>query len=308
MNTIQLECFVAVAEYLNFSKASRVLKITQPAVSHQIQSLEEELDVKLFNRTSKSVALTTEGLLFLADAHLILRTALSAKERLGRHEHFLFFELGCHNYMEMKLLPPVLKQLGEEFPLLRPSIRLIPFPSLLSQLESNQIQAALGVGDAPQKSSLYYYKELCLAPIACICAPGHPLARYKTLTKRQLHGSFVACSPHQVADSVFALQSNMLVNLPPEQRYLTESIESALSLVRAQFGYTLYPDFLPAREPDLCYIPVTNLPGVSFGVYCPFDHDEPVLKRFLALLSQYLQDSRPATGSSTSGPAGSGGA
>ena len=41
MNTVQLECFVAVAEYLNFSKASRSLKITQPAVSHQIQALEE---------------------------------------------------------------------------------------------------------------------------------------------------------------------------------------------------------------------------------------------------------------------------
>ena len=53
MNTIQLECFIAVAEYLNFSKASRELKITQPAVSHQIQTLEEELGVKLFNRTSK---------------------------------------------------------------------------------------------------------------------------------------------------------------------------------------------------------------------------------------------------------------
>ena len=51
MNTIQLECFVTAAEHLSFSKASQVLKITQPAVSHQIQSLEEELDVKLFDRT-----------------------------------------------------------------------------------------------------------------------------------------------------------------------------------------------------------------------------------------------------------------
>ena len=46
MNTVQLECFVTVAEHLNFSKASRVLKITQPAVSHQIRTLEEELNVK----------------------------------------------------------------------------------------------------------------------------------------------------------------------------------------------------------------------------------------------------------------------
>ena len=42
MNTIQLECFLSVAEHLNFSRASEELKITQPAVSHQIRSLEEE--------------------------------------------------------------------------------------------------------------------------------------------------------------------------------------------------------------------------------------------------------------------------
>ena len=79
MNTVQLECFITVAEHLNFSKASQVLRITQPAVSHQIQTLEEELDVKLFNRTSRNVSLTQEGILFLADAQLILKTALSAK-------------------------------------------------------------------------------------------------------------------------------------------------------------------------------------------------------------------------------------
>ena len=83
MNTIQLECFVTVAEYLNFSKASRTLKLTQPAVTHQIQTLEKELDVKLFNRTSKNVALTQEGVLFLSDAKLILKTAFSVRSRLS---------------------------------------------------------------------------------------------------------------------------------------------------------------------------------------------------------------------------------
>ena len=62
MNTIQLECFIAVAQHMNFSRAADELKITQPAVSHQIRTLEEELDVKLFKRTSREVALTPEGI------------------------------------------------------------------------------------------------------------------------------------------------------------------------------------------------------------------------------------------------------
>ena len=155
MNTIQLECFVAVAEHLNFSRASEALRITQPAVSHQIQSLEEELDVKLFRRTSKSVSLTQEGIQFLPDAELILKTALSAKERLGQHDRYIPFDLGCHNRMEMNLLPPILKRLTEDFPLLRPFIRLIPFPSLLTQIENKQIHAAFG------RSGLFNPEQPC---------------------------------------------------------------------------------------------------------------------------------------------------
>ena len=289
MNTVQLECFVTVAEHLNFSKASRVLKITQPAVSHQIQTLEEELDVKLFNRTSKSVTLTQEGISFFADAQLILKTALSAKERLGRHEHLIPFDLGCHNYTEMNLLPPILKELSEEFPLLRPSIRLVPFPSILGMVENTQLLAALGIKYG-QKTSSLWYKELASAHIACVCSPNLPLAQYKALTKGQLQGNFIACSPRQLPDSVFTIQNNIFMTLPSEQRFITDSLESAFTLVKAEIGYTLYPDIPHTRDPGLCYIPVTGLPKVSFGVYYPSDHAPPVLKRFLALLSSHMRD------------------
>ena len=292
MNTVQLECFVSVAEYLSFSKASKSLKITQPAVSHQIQTLEEELEVKLFHRTSKSVSLTQEGVLFLADAQLILKTALSAKERLGMREHFIPFEIGCHNHMELNLLPPILKVLAQEFPLLRPSIRLVPFPSLINLVENNQIHIALGVKEESKKTTLSF-KELCVAPMACVCSPEHTLAQHQTLTKDQLKGNFIACSPRQTSNAVFVEQSKVLVALPPEQRFLTESIESTLALAKAGIGYTLYPDIPQARESGLCYLPVSDLPGVSFGAYYPYGNNHPVLKRFLVLISRLLKEEDP---------------
>lgn len=288
MNTIQLECFIAVAEHLNFSRASEALRITQPAVSHQIQSLEEELNVKLFKRTSKSVSLTQEGIQFLPDAQLILKTALSAKERLGQREHFIPFELGCHNRMEINLLPPILKTLVSDFPLLRPVIQLVPFPSLLRLIENRQIHAAFGIKEEQKKSSLYF-REFCSAPVACICSPGHPLAQYETLTVRQLTGNIIGCSPRQIADPIFSVQNTILTTLRPEQRYFAENMESALTLVKAQIGYTLYPDVAPARESDLRYIPVTDIPRMPFGVYYRYDDDHPVLRRFLRLCSDILQ-------------------
>lgn len=287
MNTVQLECFVAVAEYLNFSKASAILKITQPAVSHQIQSLEKELDVKLFNRTSKNVTLTPDGLLFLADAQLILKTAMSAKERLGNHEHFHPLELGCHNQIELRLLPPILKTLAKEFPLLRPNIHLIPFPSLVNMIENNQIHAALGLKESHKNTSLYY-RELCKAPAACVCAPDHPLSQFPSLTTDLLTGNFIACTPRPIPDSFFSIQNDLLAKLPPENHFLTDNVDSAFALIKAELGFSIYPDIPAARDRDLCYIPVTNLPKISFGVYCRYKHDTPLLKRFLFLAEKHL--------------------
>lgn len=288
MNTIQLECFISVAEHLNFSRASEELKITQPAVSHQIRALEDELGVKLFSRTSKSVTLTEEGIMFLPDAQLILKTALSARERLGRHEHFISFEVGCHNYLELNLLPPVFRRLTEEYPLLRPGIRLVPFPSLLGLVENKQLHAAFGIKEEQNKSSLFF-RELYSAPVACVCSPDYPLAKYETLRKKQLKGNIIVCSPRQITNSIFSLQNSLLVKLPPEQRYFSESIESAYTLAKAGIGYTLGPDIALTRDPALRYIPITDLPKLSFGVYYRYDNDHPVLKRFLALCSETLR-------------------
>ena len=82
LNTTQLECFIAVANFLNFSRAAEHLRITQPAVSHQINALEDELGTRLFHRTSKSVQLTQAGHLFLQYAGEILKLTGLSKARI----------------------------------------------------------------------------------------------------------------------------------------------------------------------------------------------------------------------------------
>ena len=241
MNTVQLECFLAVAEHLNFSKASRVLKITQPV------------------RTSKSVTLTREGMLFLPDAQLILKTARSAKTRLGIQEDFLPLNLGCHSYPESGVFPPVLKKLYAEYPLLRPNVHIVPFVSLLSLVENDQL---------------------------CVCPPDHPLAFHDSLVLAQLEGNFIAGSPRQLPEQLFRIQSQLLLALPPKQRFFTDHPDSIFTLVKSGMGYTLAPDIPRGREPGLCYIPVTDLPRVSYGVYYKRDNDHPVMKRFLSLLAR----------------------
>ena len=76
MNTVQLTCFITVAETLNFLKTAELLHISQPAVTKQIKTLEDELKVKLFHRTTRSVELTTEGIIFLNDAKNIMNITM----------------------------------------------------------------------------------------------------------------------------------------------------------------------------------------------------------------------------------------
>ena len=72
MNMQQLECFTTLAKPLNYAKTAEQLSLSQPAVSRQIQSLETELNAKLFNRTTRSVSLTPVGFQFLDDAQQML--------------------------------------------------------------------------------------------------------------------------------------------------------------------------------------------------------------------------------------------
>lgn len=285
MNTTQLECFLHVAKHLNFSKASEELHITQPAVSHQIRSLEEELEVKLFQRTSKSVSLTREGILFLPDAEKILKIALTAKERVCNHDQPILFEIGCHNQAELDLLPPVIQKLKQEYPIFCPSFHLVPFEPLITLLETGQLHVIFGLKDDYKKLSLQY-RELYSCPITCICTKDHPLSKYSCLTKNMLHGTIILCNPQKTTNHVFQIQNHISSELSISDRYLGEGYETVLALVKSNFGYTLLPKLPSCHDPELCYIPITDYPASSFGIYYQDTNYTPLLKRFWELLKQ----------------------
>ena len=196
MNTTQLECFLQVANFLNFSRAAEQLRITQPAVSHQISSLEDELGTKLFFRTSKSVRLTQAGHLFTQYANEILKLSGLSKARLKECQATLplRFGIGCRNFMELRLLRPVLAQLHQEQPRLLPVLRLLPYASLEILLAEDDVQVLLSLQEsAPPKA---VYRELIRCPLVCICSETHPLAVYDQLTIEQVkNGGRIATCP-----------------------------------------------------------------------------------------------------------------
>src|SRR6185437_7286810 len=81
MDFKQLRTFVVVAEHLHFGRAAEQLRIAQPQVSRRVTQLEEELDVVLFERSSRVVRLTNAGKTFLQEAIALIKAADAARTR-----------------------------------------------------------------------------------------------------------------------------------------------------------------------------------------------------------------------------------
>lgn len=293
MNTIQLECFLAVVETLNFTKAAEAVRMTQPAISHQIQALENELGAQLFLRTSKRVALTKAGMQFIGDASQILKIASTAKSRLGDYEgkDMLFLEIGCHSQFELAFLPPVLRRLTQEFPTLHPSFRQLPFRSLDHLLENDSIQAMFDF--KTNRKPLGTFLELYKCPFACVCTEDSPLAAQASLTEADLTGNFIANDPSKGPEATLPVQSRIVLSRPASQVYFADGYESAVALIRSGIGFSVLPDLPASRESGLRYIPIPDLGRVSFGIYYKSLKGRPVLKRFVQILKESFRDPAP---------------
>ncbi len=92
MNTKQLEYFISVAENLSFTKTAEKFYISQTAVTQQIKSLEEQINVTLFTRSKRHVELTPAGKVFLSEARTIIKISMMLLQK-HNNLHMVFLEL-----------------------------------------------------------------------------------------------------------------------------------------------------------------------------------------------------------------------
>ena len=285
MNTTQLECFMSVSNFLNFSRAAEQLGLTQPAVSHQIHALEDELGVKLFYRTSKQVRLTQEGHLFSQYAREILSLAGASRARLKEsvETSALRFGIGCRSFLELRLLPPVLSRLQEVLPQLQPVPRLVPFDSLENLLEDGSIQVMFTFQETAPRRAVY--RELTRRELVCVCAQDHPLAGRDQLTVQQLReegGRFAAYPPHGAPPALLSLQGQLITGRSMDQLSFCDGLESLYTLVASGFAYAVIAALPQVPLPGLCTIPLPELSPVSYGLSHRPGEASPALKPFLA--------------------------
>lgn len=286
MNTTQLECFIAVANTLNFARAAAELHITQPAVTHQINSLEAELDSKLFKRTTRSVTLTQDGLIFWEDARHILQASRQAKAKLSSQnaDAFSTFSIGCHNATEFKFLPPILQEFTQKHPYVHPLLKTISFRSLENFLDNGTLDVTFDFKNEGPERKTTAYLELQKTKPMCALPKSHPLASAKIITVQMLAAEkIILQEPPKLPPSLFTLQKPLVETHPPKDIYFCENTEAALILVKAKMGITMVLDLEQLREPDLCYLPFENPTVLSYGIHYKKQQQTAVLKDFLSI-------------------------
>ena len=146
MTTQQLQCFLQVADRLNFTKAAEDLYLSVPTVTHHIQNLENELGTKLLIRTSRKVQLTPAGVSFYQDASEIYGKIQIAAKRLHNMERkgVQVLRIGCVTNAELDRLAEPLKKLHKEFPQCLPQLIVDDYFKLEKMFENKQLDVMIG--------------------------------------------------------------------------------------------------------------------------------------------------------------------
>ena len=183
MELRHLRYFLAVAEALNFTKAAARLRVAQPALSRQIQDLEDEIGVDLLHRSPRGVTLTAEGKLFLEEVRELLERADESVERVRALARGEYGELhiGYIPIPTVEILPPAL----EEFRKVAPHVKLVlhdlPTDQLIAELRNATLELAIMVQPISEQIVGIEFETLRTYSWCVALNASHPFARLKSV-------------------------------------------------------------------------------------------------------------------------------
>ena len=181
MTITQLQYVLAVAEYKNFTLAAEKCFVTQPTLSMQIQKIEEELDIQIFDRTKKPIQLTDIGLKIVNQAKNIVNEADRIQDIVQHQKGFIGgdFRIGIIPTIMPTLLPMFLNNFIKKYPKVNLIIEELNTDEIITKLNNGHLDAAIAatplnedkikeivlyfepfVAYIPENNSIYNKKEI----------------------------------------------------------------------------------------------------------------------------------------------------
>lgn len=182
----KMKVFCTVAETKSFSKTSEIVHLTQPAVSLQIQALEEYYETKLFDRTSNSITLSPAGEVLYKYAKYILALYAAAEKEIGKITGHTkgSVTIGASTTIGNYILPSVILSFKKTYPKIKINVYIENTKKIMDLLNTGTIELGLVEGEMSK------YK-VTLEPIVqdelfVIVSPQHPWAKRKTISIGEL--------------------------------------------------------------------------------------------------------------------------
>jgi DNA-binding transcriptional LysR family regulator len=187
MELRHLRYFIAVAEELSFTRGAEKLRIAQPSLTRQIKDLEEEIGVRLLDRTKKQVKLTKEGECFLARATEILEDTtemLESVRDVGRQAASI--GIGYVPTPFHRVLPISISTFQQQFPNVSVKIFGMSPADQFRALTEHKIDIAfVGMSDAHGESGLHF-RVIARYPVVALLPLKHRLARKSAIKLKDL--------------------------------------------------------------------------------------------------------------------------
>ena len=186
MTLTQLKYTLAVAEEGNFTQAAEKCFVTQPTLSMQVQKLEEELGIQLFNRKSKPITLTPVGEKIISQAKIILEEAKRMVDVVSTEKGVVegHFRLGIIPTVMPTLLPMFLKTFIKKYPKVVLKIEELNTASIIEELRLGKLDA--GIAATPLDHSQLIERPLYYEPFVGYIPSSHPLSTIKNLEVEDL--------------------------------------------------------------------------------------------------------------------------
>lgn len=255
MELRQLRYFVGVADELHFGRAANSLFVSQPALSQQIQLLENEIGVELFVRikrtTLRKVELTEAGSVFLVEARRILQLsekAIETARRIGLQQKSI--KLGVYKMMIRDRIVQIVKLFSDNFPELE--FKIVEYPTFLAVQDALMDETIdLGATLLPLKYPQLASTSLRKGTIRVILPDSHRLATKPTLTLEDLKNEKwieINKSIHTVFEEIERMCKNAGFSRESFIVQEVSSIELLGGLVGLGIGIAFVPTFFDASK------------------------------------------------------------
>jgi len=243
MTITQLHYVLAVAENQNFTKAAEKCFVTQPTLSMQIQKLEDELDILIFDRSKKPIELTDVGRKIVHQARNIVNESERISDIVDQQKGFIGgeFRLGIIPTVMPTLLPMFLKNFVKKYPKVKLKIEELTTDEIISRINEGHLDAA--IASTPLENENIKERVLFYEPFVGYIPNNHRLSNKELLDTDdlELEDMLLLEDGHCFRDGVINLCKVFKTKSDGSFQLESGSIETLINLSNEGLGMTLLP-------------------------------------------------------------------